>query len=48
MGFELPFKYWFKNNINQFSIDEKIKNEFINDKIHWSKIWALFISNNFK
>ena len=48
MGFELPFKYWFKNNINQFSIDEKIKNDFLNNKIHWSKVWALFISNNFK
>ena len=48
MGFELPFRYWFKNNINQFRIDEKIKNDFLNNKIHWSKVWALFISNNFK
>ncbi len=48
MGFELPFKYWFKNNINQFNIDKKIKDDFLNDKIHWSKVWALFISNNFK
>lgn len=47
MGFELPFKYWFKNNIDTFDIDQNIKSDFLENKIHWSKVWSLFIINNF-
>ena len=47
MGFELPFKYWFKNNINNFNINETIQRDFLKNKIHWSKVWSLFVINNF-
>ena len=46
-GFEIPFKYWLKNNIDDFEIDQHIKKDFIDDKIHWSKIWSLFVINKF-
>lgn len=46
-GFEIPFKYWLKNNIDDFEIDQHIKKDFINDKIHWSKVWSLFVFNKF-
>jgi asparagine synthase (glutamine-hydrolysing) len=46
-GFELPFKYWLQSNIHDFEIDQSVKNDFIDNKIHWSKVWSLFIINNF-
>ena len=47
-GFELPFKYWLQSNIHDFEINEGVKNDFINNKIHYSKAWSLFVINNFQ
>lgn len=45
-GFQFPFKIWLKqlNGVNEMLNTQGFSNElksFNNDKIHWSKIWAL-------
>lgn len=46
-GFEIPFKYWLQKNIDNFEIDQNVKKDFINNKIHWSKVWSLNVINKF-
>jgi len=43
MGFVLPFEYWFRKNIDKFSINDDIKNKFKNKQITWSRFWAIYI-----
>jgi asparagine synthase (glutamine-hydrolysing) len=47
MGFTLPFEKWFRNNINTFDIDNSLKRKFLNNELHWSRIWALIVINKF-
>lgn len=45
-GFTLPFEYWFRNNINRFDVDSKIKTKFLNKEITWARFWALHLLKN--
>ena len=47
MGFTLPFEHWFRKNIDKFDIDDKVKEKFVNKKLHWSRVWALLVLNKF-
>jgi asparagine synthase (glutamine-hydrolysing) len=47
MGFTLPFEYWFRKNINKFELSVDIKDKFMNKQLHWSRVWALLVLNNF-
>jgi asparagine synthase (glutamine-hydrolysing) len=47
VGFVLPFERWFKNNIHLFVIDDNFKKKFMNNQLHWSKLWALIILDKF-
>lgn len=44
-GFELPYDYWLRNNINTLNIDSDLKKSFLDRKLHWSKIWLDNIYN---
>jgi len=48
MGFALPLVYWFKKNIERFEIDSEIKNAFLHDKIHWTRVWADIVLKRFE
>ncbi|MCK4441381.1 MAG: asparagine synthase (glutamine-hydrolyzing) [Sulfurovaceae bacterium] len=48
MGFTLPFEYWFRKNINRFEVDEIVKNNFINNKLHWSRVWTDIVLKKFE
>jgi asparagine synthase (glutamine-hydrolysing) len=45
MGFVLPFENWFRKNINNFEIEETIKNKFLSKEITWARFWAVYILN---
>lgn len=47
MGFTLPFDYWFTKNLNKFNIEDSHKKKFLNNELHWSRIWALIVINKF-
>ena len=42
-GFTLPFKYWIMNNIKKFDPNSCLSYMLINNKVHWSKFWALYV-----
>ena len=45
MGFALPFDNWFTKNLNKFNIEDSHKKKFLNNELHWSRIWALIVIN---
>jgi len=47
MGFALPFDNWFTKNLNKFNIEDSRKKKFLNNELHWSRIWALIVINKF-
>lgn len=47
MGFALPFDNWFTKNLNKFNIEDSHKKKFLNNELHWSRIWALIVINKF-
>ena len=47
MGFALPFYNWFTKNLNKFNIEDSRKKKFLNNELHWSRIWALIVINKF-
>lgn len=47
MGFALPFDNWFTKNLNKFNIEHSHKQKFLNNELHWSRIWALIVINKF-
>ena len=47
MGFALPFDNWFTKNLNKFNIEDSYKKKFLNNELHWSRIWALIVINKF-
>jgi asparagine synthase (glutamine-hydrolysing) len=53
-GFTFPFGIWLKNNKDYFKallpdvpLSDKLWAEFLQDKIHWSRIWALMVLKRF-
>jgi len=48
MGFTLPFEYWFRKNIEQFDINSEVKKNFVNNKLHWSRVWSNIVLNRFE
>lgn len=48
MGFVLPFENWFRKNIEEFKVEDKMKDKFKNKEITWARFWAILILNQFK
>jgi len=48
MGFILPFEYWFKKNIDRFSVDPDVKEQFLNGKLYWSRVWTDIVLKKFE
>jgi len=53
-GFTFPFSIWLKNNMDYFkpllpdtSVTKKLTQQFMEDKIHWSRLWALIVWEKF-
>jgi len=47
MGFTLPFEYWFRKNIDRFEVDSKVRDEFLNGKLYWSRVWTDIVLKKF-
>ena len=54
-GFTFPFSIWLKNNMDNFKpflpdtpVTKKITQQFLENKVHWSRLWALMVWNKFK
>ncbi|WP_373034681.1 asparagine synthase (glutamine-hydrolyzing) [Sulfurimonas sp.] len=47
-GFELPYKTWFMNNIDEININPIIKKQFLENKTHWSRVYSLMVLDKFK
>lgn len=48
MGFTLPFEYWFKKNIDRFELTSSVKEDFLNNKLHWSRVWTDIVLKKFE
>jgi len=48
MGFTLPFEYWFRKNIDRFDLNPTVKTAFLNNKLHWSRVWTNMVLNRFE
>lgn len=46
-GFELPYKSWFLNNIDEMDINESLKKQFLLNKLHWSRLYSLEVLQRF-
>tara|TARA_B110000003_G_scaffold156884_1_gene157334 strand:+ start:1120 stop:2895 length:1776 start_codon:yes stop_codon:yes gene_type:complete len=54
-GFVMPFDYWLRSDINKTKSllgnnpkSDIILDQFINKKIHWSRLWMLIVLNHFE
>ncbi|MCP4180735.1 MAG: asparagine synthase (glutamine-hydrolyzing) [bacterium] len=47
MGFTMPFDSWIRSNIGEFGFNNELKQKFLNNKLHWSRIWLLYILEKF-
>ncbi|HJO94105.1 MAG TPA: asparagine synthase (glutamine-hydrolyzing) [Victivallales bacterium] len=47
MGFTMPFDNWIRSNIDEFGFNKELKQKFLDNKIHWSRIWLLYILGKF-
>lgn len=48
MGFTLPFEGWFRKNIDRFELDPLVKEQFVNHKLHWSRVWTDIVLKRFE
>jgi asparagine synthase (glutamine-hydrolysing) len=48
MGFTLPFEYWFRKNIDRFELNSKVKERFLDNKLHWSRVWTDIVLKKFE
>lgn len=54
-GFTFPFSIWLKNNMDYFKlmlqdtpITQPLVNQFVQGKLHWSRLWALIVWKKFE
>lgn len=47
MGFTMPFDSWIRSNIDEFGFNRELKKQFLDNKLHWSRIWLLYILEKF-
>ena len=54
-GFTFPFSIWLKQHIEFFKpmlpdtpVAHKILHQFLEGKVHWSRLWSLIVYNQFK
>jgi len=54
-GFTFPFSIWLKQHIEFFKtmlpdtpVTHKILHQFLEGKVHWSRLWSLIVYNQFK
>lgn len=47
-GFEIPYKDWILDIPEIELLPTKVKSDFINGKVHWSKAWSLIVLNKFE
>src|SRR5205085_8111893 len=51
LGFQFPFAEWMKDSLDTMVVtnkDQKVRKQFKNGKIEWSRYWAYLISQSFE